>query len=525
MTTGNDKLDPKLRVLEVRESQLWWLAVLLIVLLASALSIIDWSSTLQFGKSHPLSVALNTKVMRVALILSVLATSAYFRDSARRLRRINNQLIADLQERTAELQRKHMEASKLKDLSEEMIGLVDLPKALNLALDMAVEVIEADTASIMLREPDSDVLRVAASRGLPEEVALNARVKLGDAISGMVAASGKAIIINSDDLPKRLQRRAHRLDELASAIIVPIRIESEIRGVINISKKRGGECFSQDDMRVLSTLANQSALVLRKIELWEDVQRQVVKLEQALAELKQTQAELIQSEKLASIGQLAGGMAHEINNPLQVILGRVELLLETANHNSTDYRHLNTILEHVERISSIVSALLRFARRQPEEEQDPVVVDETVEDAIRLLGNQLKVDDVRLQLELNCSDTAVTGSRVKIQQVFMNLVLNAYQAMQKTGGGELVIRSHATAREIKVVLADTGPGIPSDYLPHVFEPFFTTKAEGEGTGLGLFVTYGIIESHGGRIDVASKPGEGTTFTVSLPLQQALPKAA
>jgi len=521
---GKEEVDPKLSALERHESHLWWLAVIVIVLLACAVSAVDWSSALQIPDDHPLAVALNTKGMRVALILSALATSAYFREVARRLRRANNSLIFELQQRTSDLQRKNVEASKLRDLSEALISLTDLSHALDLALDMAVEVIGADTASIMMREPDSDILRVAAARGLPDEVVREARVRLGDALAGMVAETGEAVILNSDELTNGLRDRAHRLSELVSAIIVPVKVDSEVRGVINVSKLRGGAPFSEDDLQVLSTLANQTALVLRKIELWENLQKQVVMLEQALSELKQAQAEVVQSEKLASIGQLAGGIAHEINNPLQVIRGRIELLLDASDRAGMDRKHLQTVLEHVDRIANIVSGLLRFSRRQPEEEKEPVLIDDAIRDAVSLLGNQLSVDDVKLILDLRCPGRVVMGSRVKIQQVFMNLVLNAYQAMRDSGGSLRII-SEAAKGAARIRLEDTGPGIAPEHLPHIFEPFFTTKPEGQGTGLGLSVTYGIVRSHGGDITVESRKGEGTTFTIILPCGEALAEAA
>lgn len=524
MSSPNNNPDQNFTLLEKRESQLWWLAVFVIVMLASALSAVDWSSSIQLESDHPLAVALNTKAMRIALILSVLATSAYFRDSAKRLRRTNNLLIADLQEQSEDLQRKNVEASKLKDMSEELIGLTDLKRALDLALDMAVDVIGADTASIMLLEGDSDTLRVVAARGLPDEVVREAKVRLGDALSGMVAESGESLIINSDILDGELKDRAHRIDELVSSIIVPVRIESEVRGVINISKRRGGSCFSEDDMRVLSTLANQTSLVLQKLKLWEDLQKQVVKLEQALLELKETHNELIQSEKLASIGQFAGGIAHEINNPLQVIQGHIELIMRKVEDESEEARRLQIVLRHIERISSIVSSLLRFARRQPDEGSEPVLIDEVVKDAVKLLENQLSVDDISLKLDLNCNGGVVTGSRVKLQQVFMNLVLNAYQAMQQTGG-ELRVQSTLDTNEAIITVTDTGPGISPEHLPHIFEPFFTTKAEGKGTGLGLSVTYGIVEALGGRIEAESEVGRGATFTIALPLGESVSRAA
>jgi len=517
------KLDQNFVGLERRESQLWWVAVTVIMILACAVSIVDWISAVRPDGSDPFA-AVDVRSLRVALVLGALAMSAYFRGTASRLRRLNNALVIDLQARSEELQHKNAEVSKLKELSDELISLTNLPKALNLALDMAVDVIGADTASIMLREGDSDVLSVVAARGLPEEVVRNARVRLGDSLAGMVAERGEAVILNSDELENGLRDRAHRINELVSAIIVPVRVDSEVRGVINISKRRGGPCFTDDDLRVLSTLANQTALVLRKIELWEDLQEQVIKLQQALADLKRTQAELIHSEKLASIGQLAGGIAHEINNPLQVIRGRVELMLREFPGESVHAKHLNTVLSHVDRIASIVSGLLRFSRRQPEEEQDPVLIDEAVRDAVSLLGNQLQVSNVKLEMDLGCAGQVVMGSRVKLQQVFMNLILNAYQAMEATGG-QLAIRSRPVGHQLRLTFSDTGPGIPEEHLPHIFEPFFSTKPEGQGTGLGLSVTYGIVESHGGRIEVQSEPGRGTTFTITFPAGRGLAKAA
>lgn len=519
-----DRFDPRLRALETRESQLWWLAVFVIVLLGCAVSAVDWTSTLGIGSNHPLSITLNTKFMRIGLVLAVLATSSYFRDTARRLRRANTKLIAELRERTEELQRKNSEIERLKDLSDRLISLTDLRKALDLALDMALEVIGADTASIMLLDRDSNCLKVAAARGLSEEVVKNTTVKLGDALSGMVAETGEALILNSDDLEQQLKGRAHRVQDLVSALIVPIRVDLEIRGVINVSKKRGGALFTDDDLRVLSTLANQSALVLRKIELWDNLQEQVVQLEKALSELKQTQSELVQSEKLASIGQLAGGMAHEINNPLQVIRGRIELLFNRIGVDPASARDLETVLKHVDRIADIVSGLLRFARRRPEGESQAFSVDDAIRETLAVLGNHLKVGNIKLVTRLRSPRPCVLGSSVKMQQVFTNIILNAQQAMEGVGG-ELSIQTSESHGCVSVSISDTGPGIGEEHLPHVFEPFFTTKPEGRGTGLGLSVTYGIVQSHGGQIEVKSREGEGTTFIITLPIRTDLEMAA
>lgn len=172
---------------------------------------------------------------------------------------------------------------------------------------MATELIGADTASIMLREKDSDSLRILVSRGLPSRVVQETEIQVGDGLAGLVAEDGKALILNTDELTGEIAKRAVRGDKIVSSIIVPIQLDGEVRGVVNVAKRRGGACFSEEDLSVLSTLANQASLVIQKIELLENLKEQVEILEATVQELQRAQAELMQSEKLASIGLLAGG--------------------------------------------------------------------------------------------------------------------------------------------------------------------------------------------------------------------------
>ena len=505
------------RAVETRESQLWWLAVLVIILLAVALSVTDAINTPStWWLSSQLGFALNTMWVRIGLILASLLICAYFRDSSRRLRRENTKLIADLAGYAGLLEKKNFEISRLKELSDKLIELADLKIALDLVLGMATELIGADTASIMLRERGSDSLRILVSRGLPSRVVRETEIHVGDGLAGLVAEDGKALILNTDELTGEIAKRAVRGDKIVSSIIVPVQLDGEVRGVVNVAKRRGGACFSVEDLSVLSTLANQASLVIQKIELLENLKEQVDILEATVQELQQAQAELMQSEKMGSIGLLAGGVAHEINNPLQVVTGRIELLLARKNDRVTQ-QTLQCVLENTNRMTGIVSNLLSFSRHSSDGEMQEINVSAILDKTLALLEHQMVTDNIVIIRDLQELDP-ILGRPGQLQQVFTNLILNAYQAMQERGGGELTIKTSLQSDMVEVDITDTGPGIPQKHLDHLFEPFFSTKPEGKGTGLGLSIAYGIVQSHGGSIKVQSVEGRGTCFSVSLPIK-------
>lgn len=507
----------KYHAIEVRESQLWWLSVLIILLLAMALFVIDMvHEPDDWWLAPQLKIALNTRLVRVSLVVATLLICAYFRDNVRRLRRRNSKLVHDLATYGSLLEKKNREVTQLKDLSDDLIQLADLRAALELVLGTAVEMIGADRASVMLREKDSDLLRILASRGLPPEVVEHTEVRMGQTIAGLVAKEGRPLILNSDDLTGEMARRAVRKEVISSSLVVPIQLGDDVRGVINIAKHRGKGRFTEDDLHVLSTLANQASLVIQKIELLDDMKNQVDVLATTVQELRQTQAELMQSEKLASVGQLASGMAHEINSPLQVILGRTELLL-SQEKDDEKARYLKSILEHTHRIADIVLNLLNFSRQSTKSEHRELNIDDVLNETLGLLEPQMVTDNVAVVRDFQDDLKPISGNSGQLQQVFTNIILNACQAMRRQGGGTLTLRTRCAAGTVRVEIADTGPGIPKAHLDRLFEPFFTTKAEGEGTGLGLSIAYGIVKSHKGAIEVHSARQEGACFVVCLPV--------
>jgi signal transduction histidine kinase len=254
------------------------------------------------------------------------------------------------------------------------------------------------------------------------------------------------------------------------------------------------------------------------------------KVEETQARLEEVQAlyqeslQLVtQAEKLASIGRLAGGVAHEINNPLMVILGRAELALMDLPEGHPGVRDLDIIVSETKRIANIVKNLLRFSRQDQQESLLPVDVNETVDRAVELTRYQLTVDNIVVDTRYAGDLPTVMGNAGQLQQVFTNIIINAYQAIGARGG-RLLIETGRVADQVEIRFTDTGCGIAAENLKRIFEPFYTTKAEHEGTGLGLSVSYGIITDHGGSITADSVIGEGSRFTVRLPAGTDLPIA-
>ncbi|HMV32426.1 MAG TPA: response regulator, partial [Gemmatimonadales bacterium] len=239
---------------------------------------------------------------------------------------------------------------------------------------------------------------------------------------------------------------------------------------------------------------------------------------------RRVQAQLLQAEKMSAIGQLVGGMAHEINNPLASILVNMELLVGEAK-DPAQLESLQAIKVEADRAAQIVRNLLTYVRGQGSER---AVVDlrDAVRGALALRRNQLLSQQIEVSADLPAEPVLVWGNTINLQQVLMNLLVNAEQAIRGSRGrGHVWIRLAAGEHLATIVVDDDGPGIPLEFTSRIFDPFYTTKPEGEGTGLGLSVSAGIIADHNGKIAAAERPGGGARFVVELPLSLAQPATA
>jgi signal transduction histidine kinase len=289
----------------------------------------------------------------------------------------------------------------------------------------------------------------------------------------------------------------------------PIVVRDEVVAFFSLDNQVPG-FYGKEHGELLEAFAAHAAVAMENALLFDEAQT-------AYEELKQAQDQLIQSAKMAAIGQLAAGVAHELNNPLTSILGFAQLLMRNLQPGDPAHDNLSTIAAEALRARDIVQGLLDFSR-QNAPFYERVDINQVLRDTLTLVRRQVGHSDVHIVEDYapDLPPLLVTGGRMK--QVFLNLITNALQAMLH--GGTLSISSERVKNEIAIRIADTGVGIAEEHLPRLFDPFFSTKPPGQGTGLGLSVSMGIAQEHGGRITVESQPGEGSTFTVWLPAKAA-----
>jgi len=235
------------------------------------------------------------------------------------------------------------------------------------------------------------------------------------------------------------------------------------------------------------------------------------------AELNQTQIQLLQAEKMSSLGKLAAGVAHQLNNPLGGIILFAKLILEEYDLEDGAKEDLNRILRDAEKCRDTVKELLEFTR-QTRHLMRPNDINQAISRTLFLLENHVLFQNIDIEKDLSSDLPLVPSDIQQLNHLLMNVILNAAQAME--GKGKLTVKSYrlSAGNRVCVEISDTGPGIPEDILPHIFEHFFTTKEEGKGTGLGLSLAYNIIKNHGGNIKAESRPGEGATFIIEIPLE-------
>jgi len=249
-----------------------------------------------------------------------------------------------------------------------------------------------------------------------------------------------------------------------------------------------------------------------------EIHHLVAAINRMMTELEKRQEQLIQSRKIASIGTLTAGIAHEINNPINNISLILESLIEDGESMDNEERLAlyHDAMDQADRTSEIVKNLLEFSRpSHPRVEE--VDLEEVLDKTAHLLGNELKHNQIKFVSEVRTNYAKARFDKGGLRQVLLNLFMNSIQAMNRGGELKVIIGPAKSPQEIRIDVIDTGPGIPAEYISQIFDPFFTTKKEGVGTGLGLSVSYNIIKNNRGRMEVQSQPGQGTCFSIFLPV--------
>jgi signal transduction histidine kinase/CheY-like chemotaxis protein len=417
-----------------------------------------------------------------------------------------------------QLKRRVKELNILYSVGKSVTSLLDLEKVLNRIVEAAVFVTGAEEGSLMLVDKDTGELYLRASLGLGEKFARGFRLKVEHSIAGQVVKTGQPILQSTQEEETLKVKTGYLVKSLVN---VPLKAKDEVIGVLAVNNKVFSRPFTENDVHLLSALADYATIAIVNAQLYEETKRWSEELERKVEartrELRAAQEQLLQSEKLASIGQLAAGVAHEINNPMGVILGFAQGILKTLPQDDSLRRPLTTMEKESLRCKRIVQNLLDFAHYS---EPTPHLtnINELLDASCELVEHQISLQNVKLFKDYDPALPSIMADLHQLQQVFINVMLNAYQAMPD--GGSLRLTTRTVGSELQVTLADTGSGILPENVQRIFDPFFTTKEVGEGTGLGLSVSYGIIKAHGGDIEVESQVGKGTTFVIKLPIDKS-----
>jgi signal transduction histidine kinase len=337
-------------------------------------------------------------------------------------------------------------------------------------------------------------------------------------VAGRVAALGEPLTVADFNSWRGKTETAFKAP-FTTVAAVPLKLSGEVIGTLSVQDDRPSRAFGSEDIQTLELLAPQLSIFIRNARLYRELEERIEA--QRLAEER-----LIRSAKMAAIGEMAAAIAHELNNPLTTVTGFTELILESISEDSPEYEDLSLVLKEAQRSRSVVRRLLDFSR-QGEILHVESDINEIVSAVLPLVHHIAQTSDIEIRVEMWDDLPFISIDRNQIQQVFLNLIHNGIQAMP--GGGELLIQTQLALREdgvwIGVLFTDTGEGIKEENLDKIFEPFFTTKPSGEGTGLGLSVSYSIVSEHGGYIDVESKEGDGAVFSVWLPVNEAEDKGS
>ena len=412
-----------------------------------------------------------------------------------------------------EIRRRNRELLVLNSIAETLTESMDLGDSLHRTLRQLAELFGLDVSSLYLFDAQGGSLRRIAAVGYRSEYARHFPVVSVPPDLLHQIKTVHATFISAQGLPLPAPfRDAQQKEGVVSSFVVILWSKDKALGALTVGSRVRRE-FSPADINLLIAVGSQISNAVDRSILYEETR-------QAYENLRRTQEQLLHSEKMAAVGQLISGVAHELNNPLTAILGYSQLLTSSAELSPLATEYTDKLYKQAQRTHRIVQNLLSFSR-QHKPERIPVQINAILQDTLALRDYDLRMKNIRVHLELASDLPSTSADPHQLQQVFLNMVNNAVDAiLEQSTDGDLWVRSAADEDRLTVEFTDNGPGVRDASL--VFDPFYTTKPVGKGTGLGLSICYGIVSEHEGTIRVRNVQPHGASFTIELPRQPLLP---
>jgi signal transduction histidine kinase len=414
----------------------------------------------------------------------------------------------------AETRRRAEELGLLLEVGRSLVATLELKQVLDAGVINLARIVGAPDAYLFLLDPSGRELEIRAAAGsFPELVGSHVPVDPPqDSLGAMVYHRREPLVLEDGSAHPALHPEALGLGRGSAYLGLPLAIRDRTIGSALIVDPRGPRRFTAAEVERATAIANQLAVAVENARLYDD-------LRHSYLELARAQAQLVQRERLAALGELSAVVAHEVRNPLGVIFNSLGSLRRLLKPEGDAGMLLDIVGEEADRLNRIVGDLLDFARPSTPALR-PEALDRLIEDAVGAAVAENRDVLVERDIELGLPPVSIDARLMR--QAVLNVAVNAVQAMPR--GGTLIVRARRDGTWARVEIRDSGPGIPDEIRHRIFEPFFTTKAS--GTGLGLAVVKRIVEGHGGEVAVASDPGSGAAFTIRIPLEQgSAPPAA
>ena len=410
-------------------------------------------------------------------------------------------------------QKKYDYRDLLKTFTNEVLTVLDLQKLTEQTVLGLNKIIKLESASILLLDKDTKTYKLAAGLGIKDKAQVFAE---NDAIASYLIQTHEPLL--RDKSTDEMQGHSNLRDDfkkLNARLCLPIAHHDELTGILSLGMKKSGEEFTPEDVDILTTLAKTLAIAIANAQLFD--------------QLSKTQAEAAQREKMAVIGTLAAGINHEICNPLGIVRGQCEMFLLNLRDGLYNQKNkddminiaadiMMKVIKETDRATAITKKLSGFAKPSKKADSEEVYIEKEADEVMGLIGHDLKINNIEFKKDFASSFPPIYADRRQIQEVLFNIIRNAAQAMEKDKKDGWIALSGESQNGMAILkIEDNGSGIPADKIGQIFNPFFTTKEPGKGTGLGLFIVKQVIERNKGTIQVESKEGIGTAFTLTFPV--------
>ena len=411
-----------------------------------------------------------------------------------------------------------LEKSELKTMiavyesSKAVFAMSKLDELLPVMIEVSKKIIPAEDVSVMLYDANNS-LSMAATTLKGNEAKIAARISMAEKVVKSLLPQKEPSILIYDSYFSEIRNND---DQIYSLLICPLHAKDHYYGLLMAARMSGSDQFNKSDLRHATILGSQISQAIANTKLYGELESKIKELYNAYHELENTQAQLMHAEKMVAVGQMAAGIAHELNNPLTVVIGYTELLLDSAEIPSDLKLDLEKVHHESVRCREIIKNLLLFARRKEPDVQD-VNINSLLDNVLDLLYHEFVSDNIKIIKEYTKEPTVVKGDVNQLQQVLFNILINSQQAMAGRDDKRIKISTAITGGNVSINITDNGCGIAPDNVSKIFDPFFTTKDANNGTGLGLSISYGIVKQHNGKLSAQSEQGKGTSLIVELPL--------